>query len=128
MKKIAITLTALAGITLSGCAYDYYGHYGYGYGPNAYYGQYGYGYGHDASYGHEAYGYAAPSVTTTTIYGTNQVPLSAGGVAEEAAAPQMSTGEEVATQMSTGEEAATQMSAGEEAKKTDQTAGNEQTP
>jgi len=47
MKKIAIALTALAGITfLSGCAYDYYGYsyypyhryaLGYGYGPYHHY-------------------------------------------------------------------------------------------
>jgi hypothetical protein len=35
MKKIAITLTALTGMFMSGCAYDYYGHYAYGDGsPN----------------------------------------------------------------------------------------------
>jgi hypothetical protein len=35
MKKIVITLTAVAGMLMSGCAYDYYGHYAYGDGsPN----------------------------------------------------------------------------------------------
>ena len=116
MKKIVITLTALAGITLSGCAYGYgYGPYGSGYGP------YGYGYGQGA------YGYALPgTATVTTTYGAplaSSSQLSAGVAAGEA------TGEDAATQMSTGEDAATQMSTGEEAAKTDEkAAGDGQTP
>lgn len=51
MKKIAIVLTALAGILfMSGCAYDYYPHY---------YGHYVYAHGYGRPYYnyHHAFGY-----------------------------------------------------------------------